>query len=59
MKNVVLKIDLNIEEVGNIASMANESGIREAKLREGFQILLNNTIHSYIQRTHHEIIDKN
>ena len=50
IKNVVLEIEQNIEEVGNITSMAKEAGISEAKLREGFQILFNSTIHSYIQQ---------
>ncbi|WP_037315531.1 AraC family transcriptional regulator [Salegentibacter sp. Hel_I_6] len=49
IKHVIIKIDRNIEDVGNITSMATEAGISETKLREGFQILFNNTIHGYIQ----------
>ncbi|WP_026934240.1 helix-turn-helix domain-containing protein [Christiangramia echinicola] len=49
IKNVVRLIDKNIEEVGNVSSLAADAGISEAKLQEGFQILFNNTVHGYIQ----------
>lgn len=49
IKNVVRLIDQNIEEVGNISSLATDAGISETKLQEGFQILFNKTVHGYIQ----------
>lgn len=49
IKNVVNFIDRNISELGNISSLAEQEGISEARLREGFQILFNSSIHDYIQ----------
>ncbi len=49
IKDVVRLIDQNIEEVGNISSLAKDAGIGEAKLQQGFQVLFNNTVHGYIQ----------
>ncbi|MUP46082.1 AraC family transcriptional regulator [Gramella sp. BOM4] len=49
IKNVVNYIDRNISELGNISTLAENEGISEAKLREGFQILFNSSIHDYIQ----------
>ncbi len=49
IKNVVRVIDQNIEEAGNVSSLAAGEGISEAKLQEGFQVLFNNTVHGYIQ----------
>lgn len=49
VKNVVNYIDKNISELGNISSMAENENISEAKLREGFQILFNSSIHDYVQ----------
>ena len=49
IKNVVNYIDRNISELGNIKTLADNEGISEVKLREGFQILFNSSIHDYIR----------
>ena len=49
IKNVVNHIDRNISELGNISALAEKHDISEAKLREGFQVLFNSSIHDYIQ----------
>jgi len=49
IKNVVRLIDRNIEELDNISLLAENEGISETKLQEGFQILFNSSVHEYIQ----------
>ncbi|CAL66890.1 helix-turn-helix transcriptional regulator [Christiangramia forsetii] len=48
IKNVVRLIDRNIAELDNISQIADNEGISEVKLQEGFQILFNCTVHEYI-----------
>jgi len=49
IKSVVRLIDRNIAELENISQLAENEGISEIKLQEGFQILFNCTVHEYIQ----------
>ncbi|WP_026915800.1 helix-turn-helix domain-containing protein [Christiangramia portivictoriae] len=50
VKLVILQIDQNIAEIGNISSLAKSVDITESKLQEGFQVLFNCSVHEYIQR---------
>ena len=49
IKNVVRLIERNIAELENISLIAENEGISESKLQEGFQILFNCSVHEYIQ----------
>lgn len=49
IKEIVSFIDQQIEQVGNVDTLANMAGISEVKLQEGFKVLFNNSVHAYIQ----------
>ncbi len=49
IKNVVGLIDRNIADLDNISQIAENEGISEVKLQQGFQIIFNSTVHEYIQ----------
>lgn len=50
IKKVARRIDTKLSDLDTIAKMAHEVGMTEKRLQEGFKILYNVTINSYIQK---------
>lgn len=50
IKRIAKNIDLNLTDLDTINKMAKEVGLTEKKLQEGFKMLYNTTINSYIQK---------
>lgn len=50
IKKIAKKINTKLSDLDTIAKMAQEVGMTEKKLQEGFKVLYNVTINSYIQK---------